>query len=582
MPSLTPRAPQGGLGGLDARRIRHLPNPKRNRHVLTSRLPQGILYGMDVAAVARRARTENFPVASVLFPRRLRPHLRAIYGFARLVDILGDEVEGDRLAALDELERELEACYRSEPTWPVMRALAPTIHEFSLPREPFLRLIEANRMDQRISEYATWEDLREYCRHSADPVGRLVLGLLRLDGDVELVAASDDVCTGLQLVNFLQDVPRDLELGRIYLPLEDRRRFDVTELDHPSPELVDLLRFEAARAPRPPGCRAAAAGTDRRPYRPRRRALRARRGGGTRRARVCALGCVHAAAASFPHQARTGGARAMTTEQAYAEVERLTRRRARNFAYGIMVLPREKRRAIAAIYAFARQVDDVADGELPRDEKQVQLERLRAALDSPGPDAMSVALADARARFPIPDSALHALVDGGLQDLDQTRYAHFEELRSYCTKVAGAVGVACVAVYGSDDVERAETLGIALQLINIIRDVREDWDLGRVYLPQDELASFGVTEDEIAAGETTDAWRALMTFQSERARAYLRDGLGLTRTLDGRSALCISTFAGLYRATLDRIEARGFDVFDGPPQLSTLTKLRIVGGGLRR
>ena len=183
---------------------------------------------MDVAAVARRARTENFPVASVLFPRRLRPHLRAIYGYARLVDILGDEVEGDRLAALDELERELEACYRSEPTWPVMRALAPTIHEFSLPREPFLRLIEANRLDQRVSEYATWEDLREYCRHSADPVGRLVLGLLRLDGDAELVAASDDVCTGLQLVNFLQDVPRDLELGRIYLPLEDRRRFDVT------------------------------------------------------------------------------------------------------------------------------------------------------------------------------------------------------------------------------------------------------------------------------------------------------------------------------------------------------------------
>jgi phytoene/squalene synthetase len=183
---------------------------------------------MDVAAVARRARTENFPVASVLFPRRLRPHLRAVYGFARLVDILGDEVEGDRLAALDELERELEACYRSEPTWPVMRVLAPTIHEFSLPREPFLRLIEANRLDQRISEYATWDDLREYCRHSANPVGRLVLGL--------------------QLVNFLQDVPRDLELGRIYLPLEDRRRFDVTELDHPSPELFDLLRFEAARA----------------------------------------------------------------------------------------------------------------------------------------------------------------------------------------------------------------------------------------------------------------------------------------------------------------------------------------------
>jgi len=203
---------------------------------------------MEVAAVARRARTENFPVASLLFPRRLRPHLRAIYGFARLVDILGDEVQGDRLAALDELERELESCYTGSPTWPVLVALQPTIAEFCLPREPFLRLIEANRIDQRVFEYATWEELREYCRHSAEPVGRLVLGLLRLDPEPELVAASDDVCTGLQLVNFLQDVPRDLELGRVYLPEEDRRRFGVTVLDRRNPELTELLRFEAARA----------------------------------------------------------------------------------------------------------------------------------------------------------------------------------------------------------------------------------------------------------------------------------------------------------------------------------------------
>lgn len=204
---------------------------------------------MDVALVARRARTENFPVASLLFPRRLRPHLRAVYGFARLVDILGDEIpEAERLGALDELEREVEACYTGEPAWPVMRVLQPTIREFDLPREPFLRLIEANRMDQRIASYETWGDVKHYCRHSADPVGRLVLGLLRLADDPELVAASDDVCTGLQLVNFLQDVPRDLALRRIYLPAEDRRRFRVASLDRPSPELRGLLEFEAERA----------------------------------------------------------------------------------------------------------------------------------------------------------------------------------------------------------------------------------------------------------------------------------------------------------------------------------------------
>jgi squalene synthase HpnC len=203
---------------------------------------------MEPAQVAARAKTENFPVASLLFPRGLRPHLRAVYGFARLVDILGDEAEGDRLALLDELEGEVDACYEGLPSWPVMRVLQPTIREFDLPREPFMRLIDANRMDQRTSEYETWADLKDYCVHSADPVGRLVLGLLGLAGDDELVAASDDVCTGLQLVNFLQDVPRDLALGRIYLPAEDRRRFGVTVLDSPNEPLEALLGFEGERA----------------------------------------------------------------------------------------------------------------------------------------------------------------------------------------------------------------------------------------------------------------------------------------------------------------------------------------------
>ena len=203
---------------------------------------------MDVATVARRAQGENFPVASLLFPRALRPHIRALYCYARLVDMLGDEVEGDRLAALDELEREVDACYGGSPSWPVMVQLQPTIRDFALPPEPFLRLIEANRMDQRISEYETWVDVKHYCVHSADPCGRLVLGVLRRAGDAELVAASDDVCTGLQLVNFLQDVPRDLELGRIYLPAEDRRRFGDPPLDRPGDGLRELLRFEAARA----------------------------------------------------------------------------------------------------------------------------------------------------------------------------------------------------------------------------------------------------------------------------------------------------------------------------------------------
>jgi len=198
--------------------------------------------------VAARAAGENFPVGSVLFPRPLRPHIRALYCYARFVDEIGDSFDGDRLSALDELEGEVDAAFEGRATWPVMRNVEPTIREFGLPREPFLRLIEANRMDQRVAEYETWDELRNYCVHSADPCGRLVLGVLRRLEEPELVAASDSVCTGLQLVNFLQDVPRDLELGRVYMPAEDRARFGEPALDRPSPELRELLRFEAARA----------------------------------------------------------------------------------------------------------------------------------------------------------------------------------------------------------------------------------------------------------------------------------------------------------------------------------------------
>ena len=265
-------------------------------------------------------------------------------------------------------------------------------------------------------------------------------------------------------------------------------------------------------------------------------------------------------------------------DAAYAEVQRVTRERAKNFAYGIMVLPREKRRAIAAIYAFAREVDDVADGPLPLDEKRRRLEGLRASLDAEPAEAISVALHDARRRFAIPRAPLSALVDGGLQDLEQTRYATFDELRGYCEKVAGAVGLACIAVYGSDDTERALTLGIALQLINVMRDVDEDLELGRIYLPQDELERFGVTE----LGRLDDAWRSFMAFQAQRARVHLDEGLRLRESLDRRSALCVATFAGLYRGQLDRMEANGFDVFTASCRLSTREKLGVVARGLLR
>lgn len=261
----------------------------------------------------------------------------------------------------------------------------------------------------------------------------------------------------------------------------------------------------------------------------------------------------------------------MSVQEAYAEVGRITRREAKNFAYGIMVLPRAKRQAIAAIYAFARRVDDIADGGLPPGQRRAELEELRLALDAESADPVFVALRDARDRFAIPRGPLAALVDGGLQDIKQSTYADFDELRGYCEKVAGAVGLACLPVYGSDDTEHARTLGIALQLINIIRDVDEDRQLGRLYLPQDELTAFGV-EELVPSPE----FRELMAYEAARARTCLAEGLKLLESLDRRSALCVGTFASLYRETLDRIEANGFDVFGEKTRLSTPRKLAVV------
>jgi squalene synthase HpnC len=208
-----------------------------------------LLEAPELAAerIDARARGENFPVASLIAPRWARRHLRAIYGFARLVDNLGDEAEGDRNALLDELERELEGPPQTE----IMHRVHETMADSSLPREPFARLIEANRIDQIKSRYDTWDEVREYCTYSADPVGRLVLGVYGRANDPGVVALSDSICTGLQLVNFLQDPPRDLALGRVYLPQEDLRRFSVADRDLAGPlteQVAELLRFEAERA----------------------------------------------------------------------------------------------------------------------------------------------------------------------------------------------------------------------------------------------------------------------------------------------------------------------------------------------
>lgn len=198
-----------------------------------------------------RAADENFPVASRLLPQRIRRHLMALYGFARLVDETGDEAPGDRLRRLDQLEADLDRVYAGEPRHPLLRALAPTVRELDLPRQPFARLIAANRMDQLVARYPTLADLLGYCELSANPVGHLVLHVFGAATPARL-ALSDAVCTGLQLIEHWQDVAEDYRRGRVYVPQQDLMAYGVPETDlsagRATPALRQLLAMEAARA----------------------------------------------------------------------------------------------------------------------------------------------------------------------------------------------------------------------------------------------------------------------------------------------------------------------------------------------
>jgi squalene synthase HpnC len=204
----------------------------------TSALPPG---APSAAAVLAQARHENFPVASRVLPAADRGHLMAIYGFARLVDDVGDEAPGDRAALLDWVDRELDEAFAGEPAHPLMRALARTVRERRLPREPFDRLVAANRRDQEQTRYRDLDELLDYCRLSAAPVGELVLHVFGR-ATPELVERSDRVCAGLQIVEHLQDVAEDRRRGRIYLPQADLRRCGCPEADLDAPVASTALR----------------------------------------------------------------------------------------------------------------------------------------------------------------------------------------------------------------------------------------------------------------------------------------------------------------------------------------------------
>lgn len=285
---------------------------------------------------------------------------------------------------------------------------------------------------------------------------------------------------------------------------------------------------------------------------------------------------------------------------AYRHCERVVREEARNFSYGIRLMPPPKRRAMSAIYAFARGVDDIGDGPEPACVRLDLLDRSRQRLvtvqevlrrrsDARALEGHPVltALADAAGRFPIPLAAFDELIDGCESDVRGARYETFDDLLRYCQQVAGTVGRLSLGVFGSDGRQRAEgladSLGVALQLTNILRDVREDRMAGRVYLPAEDLEQFGCTLELDESGVFIDPpWRLhkLIGFQAERARAWYAEGLRLLPLLDRRSAACTAAMAGIYRRLLESIAANPSAALNSRVSLPTWQKAVVAARAL--
>ncbi len=578
---------------------------------------------------------ENFNVVSWLLPRKLHQHFYNVYAYCRWSDDLGDEVSDPNRAIelLDAWERELHLCYRhgQELSHPVLIALRETIVARDIPIRPLAELLKAFRQDQKIHRYETWEDLFEYCRSSANPVGHLVLYVCGYR-DEERQHLSDHTCTALQLANFWQDVSRDLEKGRIYIPLDVLSVHGLTEQDlvnrrfderyvilmrslisktrelfaaglplarRVDPDLkIDLELFSRGGLAILDAIERAGFNTlQNRP------AL-------TKRTKLALVGRAFSArlfsfASSLPAEPSKYGpaespampqiprmrrergiARGESFERlraSYAECNRIAREARSSFYLAFFGLRKPKRNALCALYALMRLVDNVSDEPGDLESKRRGLARWRAMLDeavsgNTSHHAILPALADTISRFGIPTRYFHDLILGAEMDLTIDSYATFDRLSEYCYRVAGTVGLTCLHVFGFRDPKApdfAERLGLAFQLTNIIRDVRGDCEMGRVYIPQEDLDRFGCVVEELH-GPLTKKLRDLLEFEADRAWRFYAEGLSLVHQVDSDSRATLWALIRTYSTLLARIEERGFDVFSSRISLSNPEKIQFL------
>jgi squalene synthase HpnC len=581
---------------------------------------------------------ENFNVASWLLPKELHQHFYNVYAYCRWADDLGDEIPSREraLELLDWWERGLDACYEGKPNHPVFVALRETIVAKDVPRQPFADLLRAFRQDQAVKRYPTWESVLDYCVYSANPVGRLVLylGGYRDEARQKL---SDATCTALQLANFWQDVSRDLEIGRIYIPVDCAAVHGVSEKDIVEKKFderyVALMKdlIERTRGLFNEGIPLAkmvegklaidlemfsrgglavleaieAMGYDTLHMRPSvSKGKQVRLLGRAVVTHVLGNGTLSSPKPkdiTAPLKGET--VRMLDTAGSYEECHRIARESHSNFYPAFFLLPKAKRNGIVALYAFMRLIDDVSDKDSDVASKQRGLAKWRAALDEgitgevellegtatlPISSAMATtsgaaevlpALVDTIRRYRLPPRYLHDLISGAEMDLTEHAYSSYDRLREYCYRVAGTVGLTCTHIFGFSDpsaLELSEKLGLAFQLTNIIRDVKEDFAMGRTYLPDEDLARYGAAKEDFAQNEATLGVRELLRFEADRAWHCYEEGVQLLSLIDEDSRSTLWLLVHTYSALLAGIESMDFAVFGERVRLSKAEKMMLI------
>jgi phytoene synthase len=520
---------------------------------------------------------ENFPTASLLLARPVRAQVLAFHRFVRAADDIADH---PRLGAARKLA-ELEAMERALDDPAATLREARRMHDLKVGTEEARRMLSAFRQDAEKRRYADWVELEDYCTRSAEPVGRM---LLRLHGEgAAAVPAADALCTALQILNHLQDLVSDRNtLDRIYLPTSWLARAGGEEAFFLPARAAErravldaaLLRVEAklneaAALPRLLRSRRLAMQSTVTIALARRLLARLRAADPVpRRVVLTRLDFVRAfAGLLFPPSDA-------------AVVRAAVRRAGSSFARGMAALRGERRRALWAVYAFCRAVDDIADSAMPEAEKRHFLMQWRRKIAAPD-CALSRELALARERFALPTAECDAMIAGMETDAaDRLRLADETALETYCRRVAGSVGAMAVRIFGAPE---AEGFGIALgrtfQLVNILRDIDEDALRERVYLPLDLLAAHGIDGEAASAAEIVRHPRFAGACRPLVARA--RDGFARAEVeiarLDERTLLPARVMMWGYRRLLDRLVARGFDGPHRPrPRLTATEKLRMA------